>query len=46
MLNEKMISLAGKVGDKFYPELNKIYNPEVKLGVAGKILSEGFKKMN
>jgi len=45
-MNEKMISLAGKIGDKFYPELNKIYNPEVKLGVAGKILSEGFKKMN
>lgn len=43
-VNEKMIQLAGKAGDKFYPEINKIYNSEVELGVAGKILSEGFKK--
>jgi len=45
-MNEKIVRLSGKVGDIYYPEINKVYNSPVPLGKAGKILADGFDKCN
>ena len=44
-INEKIVGLSGKVGDSFYPDLKKVFNSPVPLGVAGKKLANGFEKM-
>jgi choline dehydrogenase-like flavoprotein len=44
-INEGIVKLSGKVGDSFYPELKKVFNSPVSLGIAGNKLARGFKKM-
>lgn len=45
-MNERIVGLAGKVGDVFYPELNQVFNSPVPLGVAGEALAGGFGKLD
>lgn len=45
-LNDEIIALAGKVGDPYYPEIKKVFNPPVSLGVSGETLASGFEKLN
>ena len=45
-LNEEMVVLAGKVGDPYYPEIKKVFNSPVPLGVAGETLAMGFEQLN
>ena len=44
-LNEKIVRVAGKVGDNFYPELKNVYNSPVNLGTAGNILADAFNQL-
>jgi choline dehydrogenase-like flavoprotein len=44
-MNERVVGLAGKVGDVFYPELQQVFNSPVPLGVAGEALADGFDKL-
>ena len=43
-LNEKIIGIAGKIGDPAYPDIKNLLKP-VKLENSGKIISKGFKKL-
>ncbi|MET0105811.1 MAG: GMC family oxidoreductase [Sedimenticola sp.] len=44
-MNERIVGLAGKVGDTFYPELQQVFNSPVPLGVAGESLAGGFDEL-
>lgn len=43
-MNERIVGLAGKVGDAYYPEIKQVFNKPVPLGVAGQALADGFDK--
>ena len=45
-LNDEMVAVAGKVGDPYYPEIKKVFNPPVSLGIAGETLAKGFDDLN
>jgi len=43
-LNEKMMSVAGLIGDPAYPEIKKL-SPPVKLDFAGEVMAKAFNKL-